>query len=54
LIIIDWGIGDFYHPKKQFSTVMGTRHYRAPELLVHYKYYDYAIDVWSAGCILAE
>lgn len=33
---------------------MGTRHYRAPELLVHFKYYDYGIDIWAAGCILAE
>jgi hypothetical protein len=31
-----------------------TRWYRAPELLLHCKTYDAAIDVWSVGCILAE
>lgn len=33
---------------------MGTRNYKAPELLAHYKYYDYSIDVWAAGCMMAE
>src|SRR6185437_8200975 len=28
--------------------------YRAPELLLAKKYYDYAIDIWSIGCIFAE
>ena len=28
--------------------------YRAPELLLHYPNYDYAVDVWSGGVILAE
>eukprot|EP00475_Leptophrys_vorax_P003022 TRINITY_DN1173_c0_g1_i1.p1 TRINITY_DN1173_c0_g1~~TRINITY_DN1173_c0_g1_i1.p1 ORF type:complete len:491 (-),score=127.20 TRINITY_DN1173_c0_g1_i1:112-1584(-) len=31
-----------------------TRWYRAPEVVVSAKHYDYAIDVWSIGCILAE
>jgi serine/threonine protein kinase len=32
-----------------------TRWYRAPELLLcHYAQYSTAIDIWSAGCILAE
>jgi len=31
-----------------------TRWYRAPELLVENESYDEAIDIWSAGCILAE
>lgn len=33
---------------------MGTRHYKAPELLLKYPYYDYSIDVWAAGCIMAD
>jgi len=28
--------------------------YRAPELLVKAIYYDFAIDVWSIGCIFSE
>jgi serine/threonine protein kinase len=31
-----------------------TRWYRAPELLFGAKIYTPAIDVWSAGCIIAE
>lgn len=31
-----------------------TRWYRAPELLLSCDSYDEAIDVWAAGCILAE
>ena len=30
------------------------RFYKAPELLVDYNYYDYAIDMWGVGCILAQ
>ena len=33
---------------------MGTIHYKSPELLFHYKKYDYSIDVWAGGCVLAE
>jgi mitogen-activated protein kinase 1/3 len=31
-----------------------TRHYRAPEVMCCNQHYDHKIDVWSAGCILAE
>jgi len=31
-----------------------TRWYRAPELLVSFKNYTPAVDMWSVGCILAE
>ena len=29
------------------------RYFKAPELLVDYNYYDYSIDMWGVGCILA-
>merc|ERR1711939_380207 len=32
---------------------MGTRWYRAPELILT-RSYDSSIDIWAAGCILAE
>jgi casein kinase II subunit alpha len=32
---------------------VGTIHYKAPELFLGYKYYDYAADMWSFGVILA-
>lgn len=31
-----------------------TRWYRAPEVMVSCQEYDYKIDVWAVGCILAE
>jgi len=54
LKIIDWGVGDYYFPLKEYYTTLGTRHFRAPELVVHYRYYDYAVDVWAGGCVMAE
>ncbi|CAD8145126.1 unnamed protein product [Paramecium octaurelia] len=51
--LIDWGVSDFYFPMKEYRTRVGTRHYRAPEQLIHYKYYDYAVDVWALGSIFA-
>ncbi|KWU46128.1 putative MAP kinase [Rhodotorula sp. JG-1b] len=33
---------------------VATRWYRAPEIMLTFKEYTYAIDVWSVGCILAE
>ena len=31
-----------------------SRYYRAPELMFGSKNYSNAIDIWSAGCVLAE
>ena len=36
------------------ETYVGTRAYRAPEILLGATQYTCKIDVWSAGCILAE
>ena len=36
------------------SHQVATRWYRAPELLYGAKYYDYGVDVWSAGTIIGE
>lgn len=38
----------------QLTKYVVTRWYRAPELLVQNKVYDYKVDMWSTGCILAE
>ncbi|CAN0405686.1 unnamed protein product, partial [Discosporangium mesarthrocarpum] len=32
---------------------VGSRYFKAPELLVGYSLYDYAVDMFSVGCILA-
>jgi casein kinase II subunit alpha len=54
LQLIDWGVSEFYHPMREYGTISGTRQFRAPELLVHYRLHDYAVDVWAAGCVMAE
>ena len=33
---------------------MCSRFYRAPELIFGLEQYDYSVDVWSAGCVMAE
>ncbi|GCE99127.1 mitogen-activated protein kinase smk1 [Zygosaccharomyces mellis] len=40
-----------YH---DITNYVATRWYRAPELILSHKSYNKAIDLWSAGCILAE
>lgn len=53
LVVIDWGLGEFYVPGRNYSCRVGTRHYKAPELLLGNVHYDYEVDVWSYGSILA-
>jgi len=53
LKIIDLGLSDLYFPKREYNPSVASRHYKCPELLLEYAYYDYGIDIWSAGCILA-
>lgn len=33
---------------------IATRWYRAPEILLGSTYYDYSVDIWAVGCLLAE
>ena len=53
LMLIDLGLADFYFPNTKYNVRVASRHYKAPELLLGYELYDYAIDMWSVGCILA-
>ncbi|KAH6916085.1 CMGC/MAPK protein kinase [Coprinopsis sp. MPI-PUGE-AT-0042] len=38
----------------RLTEYVATRWYRAPEIMLAFRRYDTAIDVWSIGCILAE
>lgn len=40
--------------KKQLTSHVVTRWYRAPELILLQDDYTEAIDMWSVGCIFAE
>jgi serine/threonine protein kinase len=39
---------------RNLTAAVGTRWYRAPELLLGCRRYDGAVDVWAAGCVFAE
>eukprot|EP00039_Didymoeca_costata_P002161 m.57941 g.57941 ORF g.57941 m.57941 type:complete len:578 (+) comp11142_c0_seq4:179-1912(+) len=59
LKICDFGMarGLTHSPQKDSSHMtayVATRWYRAPEVMLSFKEYTQAIDVWSVGCILAE
>ncbi|KAG4137126.1 hypothetical protein ERO13_D07G052300v2 [Gossypium hirsutum] len=56
LKIADFGLATFYDPeqKKPLTSRVVTLWYRPPELLLGATYYGVGVDLWSAGCILAE
>ncbi|XP_012791090.1 casein kinase II subunit alpha-like [Sorex araneus] len=54
LWLIDWGMSQFYNPGEEYSAEVVTRFYKGPELLVEYEMYDYSLDMWSLGCVLAS
>jgi len=39
---------------KEMTQEVVTQYYRAPELLLGAKHYDFSVDMWSVGCIYAE
>ena len=53
LKIIDFGLSDYYLPNKENSEHVASLFYKAPELLFSNPKYDYRVDCWSAGMILA-
>ncbi|EYC04789.1 hypothetical protein Y032_0086g1991 [Ancylostoma ceylanicum] len=54
LRLIDWGLAEFYHPKQDYNVRVASRYFKGPELLVDYQCYDYSLDMWSLGCMLAS
>lgn len=53
LRLIDWGLAEFYHPKTEYNVRVASRYYKGPELLVDHQEYDYSLDLWSFGCMMA-
>jgi casein kinase II subunit alpha len=51
--VIDWGLAEFYHPGKDYSVRVASRYFKGPELLVNNTKYDYSLDIWSLGCLMA-
>ncbi|KAI0547266.1 kinase-like protein [Xylaria curta] len=40
--------------KREYTSLVVTRWYRPPELLLHLKRYTTAIDMWGVGCVFGE
>lgn len=51
--LIDWGLAEFYHPGREYNVRVASRYFKGPELLVDFQEYDYALDLWSLGCMFA-
>ena len=54
LRLIDWGLAEYYHPGTEYNVRVASRYFKGPELLVDYRLYDYSLDMWSFGCMLAS
>lgn len=59
LKIADFGLARVYNATNErriaaMTEYVTTRWYRAPEVIVGWFRYDYAVDMWAAGTILAE
>ncbi|CAN6464187.1 unnamed protein product [Victoria cruziana] len=55
LKICDFGLARQYgSPLREYTRLVVTLWYRAPELLLGARLYSTAIDMWSLGCIMAE
>lgn len=54
LKLCDFGSAKFIKTNEQSISYITSRPYRAPELILGASHYDGAIDIWSAGCVIAE
>ena len=52
--ICDFGSSKVIDPSGKNTPYIVSRYYRAPELIMCITKYDTPIDIWAAGCILAE
>ena len=53
LRLIDWGLAEFYHMGMDYNVRVASRCHKGPELLVNLQQYDYSLDLWAVGCMLA-
>jgi len=54
LRLIDWGLAEFYHPGREYNVRVASRYFKGPELLLDHQEYDYSLDIWSMGCMVAS
>ena len=53
LKVVDFGLSEYYHPTTENNTKVASTYYKAPELYFANTQYDYRVDCWAAGMILA-
>lgn len=54
LKICDFGSAKELVPNEKSVSYIASRYYRAPELIMGCEFYTTAIDIWAAGCVIAE
>jgi serine/threonine protein kinase len=55
LKLCDFGLSRVFSiPIRNYTKGVVTVAYRAPELFLHNDFYEIGIDLWSAGCVIAE
>ncbi|KEG10802.1 protein kinase [Trypanosoma grayi] len=52
--LADFGLAKEIRARPPFTDYVSTRWYRSPELLLQDRAYSTPVDIWAAGCILAE
>lgn len=56
--ICDFGLArvlvDGEYDRQRYTNYVTTRWYRAPEIILGVDHYHYGLDIWAAGCIMAE
>lgn len=53
LKLIDWGLAEYYHPGMDYNVRVASRYHKGPELLINLQQYDYSLDLWSVGAMIA-
>ena len=53
MVIIDWGLADYYEPGKRLNVDVFTGQYKPPESIMKFNYYEYSGDIFSLGTMFA-
>lgn len=54
LRLTGWDLSEFYHEGTTYSVRVASAFFKAPELLVDFQEYDYSLDMWSLGVMVAS
>ena len=52
--LIDWGLAEYVVLDQEYSPSVGTKSYKAPELLMEWRHYGPGVDIWAAGIVMAN